>query len=87
MNDFKFLNLLVGKYYLGDDQIRDEEMGRACGTYEEERNTFRVLVGKAKGNRQLVKLRHIWEETVKIDLKKKKSNSVVWYCMDWIHLA
>ena len=31
------------------------------------RNTFRVLVGKAKGNRQLVKLKHIWEETAKID--------------------
>jgi hypothetical protein len=32
LNDFKFLNLLVGKYYLGDDQIRQEEMGRACDT-------------------------------------------------------
>jgi hypothetical protein len=37
LNDFKFLNLLVGKYYLGDDQIRDEEMGKACGTYGEEK--------------------------------------------------
>ena len=42
-------------------------------------------MGKAKGNRQLVKPRHIWEETVKIDLKT--SNSIVWYCMNWIHLA
>jgi len=37
LNDFKFLNLLVGKYYLGYDQIRDEEMSRACGTYGEEK--------------------------------------------------
>jgi hypothetical protein len=49
------------------------------------RNTFSVLVEKAKGNRQLVKPRHVWEEMVKIDLKK--SNSIVWYCRDWIHLA
>ena len=49
------------------------------------RNTFRVLVGKAKGNRQLVKLKHIWEERAKIDFKK--SSSIVWYCVDWIHLA
>jgi hypothetical protein len=30
------------------------------------RNTCRVLVGKAKRKRQLVKPRYIWEETVKI---------------------
>jgi len=55
------------------------------GCMGKKRNTFRILMGKAKGNRQLVKPRHIWEETVKIDLKT--SNSIVWYCMNWIHLA
>jgi hypothetical protein len=50
--DFRFLNLFVGKHYLGD-QITENEMGRAYSTYGEKRNTSRVLVGKAKGNRLL----------------------------------
>jgi len=57
LNDFKFLNLLVGKYYLGDDQIRDEEMGRACDTCGEEKKYIQGFGGKAKGNRQLVRLK------------------------------
>jgi hypothetical protein len=32
-----FLSLLVGKCCLGDDQIRQEEMGKACGAYGEEK--------------------------------------------------
>jgi len=33
------------KYYLGD-QIKVDEMSRACGMYREKRNLYRVLVGK-----------------------------------------
>jgi hypothetical protein len=35
------------------------------------RSTFGFLVGKAERNRQLGKPRHMWEDTVKIDLKKQ----------------
>jgi hypothetical protein len=47
LNDFKFCNLLVGKHYLGGDQIRDEEMGRACGTYGEEKKYIQGFGGKS----------------------------------------
>jgi hypothetical protein len=36
----------------------------------EKRNTSRVLVGKAEGNRPLVRPRHRWEETLKSDHKE-----------------
>jgi len=47
LNDFKFLNLFVGKYYLGDNQIRDEEMGRACGMYGEEKKYIQDFDGES----------------------------------------
>jgi hypothetical protein len=47
------------------------------------RSTFRVLVGNAKGNRNLVKPWHMWEDMVKVDLKKQY-HRLVWYGMDWI---
>jgi hypothetical protein len=31
--------------------VRESGMGRACGTYGEERNAYRVLVGKLLGKR------------------------------------
>jgi hypothetical protein len=48
----------------------------------EGRNVCRVLVGKPKGERQLGKPSHRWEDGVKMDLRE-----IGWAGVEWIHLA
>jgi hypothetical protein len=48
----------------------------------EERKVFRVLVGKPEGRRLLGRLRHRWENGVRMDLRKIGCGSV-----EWIQLA
>jgi hypothetical protein len=54
-------------------------MGRACSTYEESRDVYRVLVGKSEGKRPLGKPRLRWEDNIKVDLQ-----DVGFGGMDWI---
>jgi hypothetical protein len=51
-------------------------MGRACSTNGENRNAYRILVGKPEENRPLGRPRRRWVDNVKIDLR------MVWYGLD-----
>jgi hypothetical protein len=42
----------------------------------EGRNVYRVLVGKPKGKKPLERLRHRWEDGIKMDLRK-----IGWGCV------
>jgi hypothetical protein len=44
----------------------------ASGMYREQRNTYRMLMGKPEGMRPRGRKVPIWEDNIKIDLKKKK---------------
>ena len=61
-------------------------IGGPCGTCGAEENTYRIVVGKAEGNRPLGRTRRGWEHTIKIDLKgiglEGKGVGV-----EWIYLA
>ena len=57
-------------------------MGGACSTYGERTGEYRVLVGKPEVNRPLGRLRHAWEDNIKMVLQE-----VVMGSMDWIELA
>jgi hypothetical protein len=46
------------------------------------RDVYRVLVGKPDGKRSLERLRHRWEDNVKMNLQEVGCGG-----MDWIHLA
>jgi hypothetical protein len=46
------------------------------------RNTYRILVGKPKGNRPLERPRRRWVDSIKMDLRE-----IGWDGMDWINLA
>jgi hypothetical protein len=48
----------------------------------EGRGVYRVLVERSKGKRQLRRLRHRWEDNIKLDLREIGINGV-----NWIHLA
>ena len=65
-----------------NDQVKEEEVGKACRTNGERRNAYRTLVGKPEGRRTLGKRRRLWVENMKMDLR-----TITWGGMDWIDLA
>jgi hypothetical protein len=48
----------------------------------EERNVYRILVGKPKRKRPYKRPRHRWEDEIKMDLRE-----TYWGCVEWIHLG
>jgi hypothetical protein len=48
----------------------------------EERNVYRVMVGKLEGNRPLGRPRHISEDGIRMDLRE-----IGWGSVEWIELA
>jgi hypothetical protein len=57
-------------------------MGEACSTDAEERDVYRVLVGKSEGKRLLGRPRRRWEDNIRMDLQKVECGG-----MDLIGLA
>jgi hypothetical protein len=57
-------------------------MGRACSTNGEERDAYRISVGKPGGKRPLGRRRRRWVDNIKIDLRERD-----WDGVDWIDLA
>jgi hypothetical protein len=57
-------------------------MGVPCSTNGEERNAYRLLVGKPEGRRPLGRPRCRWVDNIRMDLGK-----VWWGDVDWIGLA
>jgi hypothetical protein len=45
-------------------------MGRTCSIYGGRRGAYRVLVEKPEGMRPFGKLRHRWEDNIKMDLQE-----------------
>jgi hypothetical protein len=65
-------------------QIKSRRMRREgyVALMGEERNVYRVLVGKPEGKRPLGRLRRRWEDGIRMDLRK-----IGWGSVDWIQLA
>jgi hypothetical protein len=64
------------------DQVKEDEMGRACSTLGEMMNGYRILVGKPEAKRPLGRPRRRWENNFKMDLRE-----MGWSGVDWIYLA
>jgi hypothetical protein len=62
--------------------MEKNEIGRACSTYRERRDIYRVLVGKHEGKRPYGRPRRRREDNIKIYLRKLGCG-----VMDWIELA
>jgi hypothetical protein len=69
-NDFFNENQMLGMLTTSCDQVKEDEMGRACSTNGEKRNGYRILVGKPEGKRPLGGPRHRWVDNIKIDLRE-----------------
>jgi hypothetical protein len=48
----------------------------------EQRKVYKVLVGKPKGKKPLRRLRHRWENGIRMSLRV-----ISWEGVEWIHLA
>jgi hypothetical protein len=48
----------------------------------EKRNAYRIFVGKPEGKRPPGRLRRMWEDNIKMDLRE-----IGWGGIDWINLA
>jgi hypothetical protein len=57
-------------------------MGRACSTNGEQRNTYRILLGKAEGKKPQGRTKRRRVDNIKMDLRV-----IGWGVMDWIDLA
>jgi hypothetical protein len=60
----------------------EDEMGGACSTNGENRNAYRLLVGKPEGKRPLGRPRCMRVDNIKIDL-----GEIRWGGMEWMGLA
>jgi hypothetical protein len=57
-------------------------VGGTCGTHGEGRRVYRVLVGRSDGKRPVGRPRRMWEDNIKMDLRKTGIDGV-----NWIRLA
>jgi hypothetical protein len=57
-------------------------MGRDVARMGEQRNAYRILVGKPEGKRPLGRPRRRWVDNIKMDLRE-----IGWEGMGWIDLA
>jgi len=57
-------------------------MDGPCSAYGERRGVYRVLAEKPEGKRPLGRIRHRWEDNIKMDLQEQGCGG-----MDWIELA
>jgi hypothetical protein len=48
----------------------------------QERNVYKVLMGKPEGKRSLGRPRHRWEDGIRMNLRE-----IGWGSVDWIQLA
>jgi hypothetical protein len=65
-----------------NNQVKEDEMGRARSTDGEKRNACRILVGKPERKRPLTRLRRRWVNNIKMDLR-----DIGWDGMVWIDLV
>jgi hypothetical protein len=65
-------------------QIKSRKMRLAghVARMGQERNVYRVLIGKPEGKRPLGKPRRRWEDEIRMDLR-----GIGWGSVDWIQLA
>jgi hypothetical protein len=52
-----------------NDQVKEDEMGRACSTNGKKRNAYRILVGKPEEKRPLGRQTRRWVKNMKTRLR------------------
>jgi hypothetical protein len=74
--------LVVFTKYNCNDEVKEDDMGRAYNTNVEKRNGYRILVGIPEEKRPLGRRKLLWVDNIKMKLREIGCNVV-----DWIDLA
>jgi hypothetical protein len=59
--------------YCYGDYIKEDEVGRTCGTHGKWRGVYRVLVGRPEDKRPLGRPRSRWEDKIRWTFGRKES--------------
>jgi hypothetical protein len=62
--------------------MNEDEVGGTCGTHEDGRGVYRVLVGRPEGKKPLGRPRCRWHDNIKMDLRETGIVGT-----NWIQLA
>jgi hypothetical protein len=65
-----------------NDQVKKNEMGRACSSNDGEEEWIQDVGVKPEGKRTLGRPRRMWVDNIKMDHR-----NIGWAGMDWIDLA
>jgi hypothetical protein len=68
--------------FLRQDQVKANEVDRACGTHGRGEKVYKILLGKPEGRRPLGRQRRRWGDGFRMDLRE-----IGWGSVDWIRLA
>jgi hypothetical protein len=82
MHNEEFHNLYCSPSTIRIIKTRKMRWTGHVGRMGENRNAYRILVGKPEGKRQLVRPRRRWKDNIKVDLRE-----IGWGGTDWIDLA
>jgi hypothetical protein len=52
------------------DQVKEDEMGGACRTHGEERDAYKIFVGKPEGKKPLGRPRYKWDDNNIMDFRE-----------------
>jgi hypothetical protein len=55
-------------FFVHNDQVKEDEMGRACSTTGVKRYVYRILVRKPEGKRPIGRPRRRWVESKKVKI-------------------
>jgi hypothetical protein len=75
-----FINSTLSNYNV-NNQVKKDEIGRACSTNGVKTNAYRILVRKSEEKRWLGRRRHTWVNNIKRILEIEGGDT------DWIDLA
>jgi hypothetical protein len=68
-----------------NDQIKNDEMGKACSMNGEKRYAYRILVGKPEGKRPLGRPTFRWEDDIVTCWVEHATNKTGSSLDDWIY--
>jgi hypothetical protein len=70
--------MICSPHHILFEQIKNNEMGRACGTCGRQDRCVQGLVERSEGKRPLGRPKSRWEDNIKIDLQGMGWEGMVW---------
>jgi hypothetical protein len=64
------------------NEIKEDEMGDTCSKHGKDETCTQYLVGEPVGKKPLGRIRHRWEDNIRMDLREIRGKDV-----DWMHLV